>query len=193
MEISMSDVAANDELLPLDNVKAFLSLYESTLTTEQTALLNSMIVSARQICEEYCMRSFVEKTFTIFFETSELDDGKITLPFYPHVSIASVTRFYRDGTNDDINRNTGYYRTGEQEFTLDFVISNATFTETEPVGYKVVYVAGYGSNTQTLPTPLKEAMLKLIADWWGKRDDYQPMLDMRTKRILDKYKSNDWV
>ena len=182
-----------DEILSTTDVQAYLNEPE-TLSTGNANVLEDMIKAARQMCEEYCMRSFVKKTYTLFVHTFDLDNGKIILPFPPHIAINSVHSVFNDGSSIQLTLNSDFYKTGINEFMLEFISTvNTVSDDSRPIAYKVIYDAGYGdSETDTFPEPLRIAMLKLISDWWGKRDDYQPFLHARTKKMLNKYVSYDW-
>lgn len=139
---SVLDVEFNDgaitEPVNLSEAKNFCKVDIST----DDALITSLIVAARQMCEAYTCVGFVEHEITAILNN---ENGGIYLPYGPVVSITSVI----DKDGNTLLLDTDYTISGNQFVRL------LTPKETD---ITVNYIGGYS----TLPEPLKLAVLNQI-------------------------------
>ena len=139
---SVLDIEFNDgaitEPVNLSEAKNFCKVDIST----DDALLTSLIVAARQMCEAYTGVGFVEHEITAILNN---ENGGMYLPYGPIVSITSVVD--KDGTT--LLLDTNYTVSGNQFVRL------LTPKETD---ITVNYIGGYS----TLPEQLKLAVLNQV-------------------------------
>ncbi len=192
MEVkTTTDLSAEPILLAA--AKNYIKATYGTDTVED-ALIESMIKTARQLCEKYTNKSLGEKTLDIFYRSDEIINNSVKLPYGPHKSITSVSRINQQGTATALVLNTSYYSRGQSFLELEF-LSNTINPWQEGSfladDFKVTLVAGYGAaGTEALPQIFISAMYKLIGEWYLSREDYIPTLTSTVKRLLDSVSLN---
>lgn len=156
--------APSEEPVTLTDIKLHLRV---TASTEDT-LLNSLITTARERCEEVSFRSLVTRTVDIYLSTWPIG-GVIQLPMPPVQSITSVTYTDVDGATGTVSASSYYLATARGSLVLKPGASWPT-AELQPVeGIKVRYVAGYGA-AAAVPGWAKHAMRLLVAHWYMNRE-----------------------
>ena len=143
-------------------VKQFLKISETD--TSEDALIEDMIKAARVFFENKTGLALAEKTIIEYFEKD--DGGQYTLSVAPVISVDEVILLDLEEDETEWTLNTDYYLSGLYERILlsNNVASNTTL--------KVTYKAGYGSDTETLPFDIHQAILKQTLRWYDHRDDY---------------------
>lgn len=175
------------ELIDHDDIVQLLK-YEDAQAAEES-LIDTMCSEARVYFEKVTGLSLVEKTYQVHFR---YEDKPYILPVSPVVSITSVKTVDIDGTLNELTLNSEYYKRGlyEIEVITDAeTISNPFRTFGGKQDLQVIFVAGYGSNTETIPADLLGAMKKQIYQWYYNRDDfYELRLLGSIQMILNRYK-----
>lgn len=163
---------AVSEPITLTEAKLFLKAD----TTTEDDLITDLITSARKWIEDYTGKSMAVKTLTVMFWDFLDDETEFDLPYPPHASITSVSEVDEEGTATALTLNSGYYKKGLTDFTIQPVQSY------EPA-YKVVYITG-----SAFDDTVKKAMLNLIADFYENRqnekEESNSPIQMNTKAIL---------
>jgi uncharacterized phiE125 gp8 family phage protein len=139
--------------------------------TEDEDILTMLITSCRQALEEYTASSFAEKTIHATW-IKPPEDMEFELPYGPHISVDKVYRIDAEGTETELTVNTDYWVYGDQDFVLKINKYWSTKGTYASNSYRVEYTAGYGDdNTETLPTKLKECILKEIVTQYDLREN----------------------
>src|SRR6478609_6283627 len=153
------------EPVTLAQAKAWLKVTHD----DEDAIITALITTARQICEGYISKSFVERTVTAILRN---DLGNIKLPYGPVNTVTSVA-----------DSEGGEYGSGDY---------NITGISDKRLGYpmasyvKVVYTAGYVA----LPEQFKTA-IKMQLSWMytHRGDDEGTVIAPDAKAILNPYRS----
>jgi len=163
--------------------------------TQDDALFAILIKSARQSLEQYTQSSFASKKIHATWIESPKDDI-FEIPYGPIISIDAVYRIDEEGTEELLTLNSDYFVFGDQ----DAVIKISKYWSSGIVSassIRVEYTAGYGNAaTETLPEPLKLAIMKEVATQYELREDIGPgmtILSNESKKIAGPYRKKLWV
>lgn len=158
--------------------------------SDDDTLITALIVAAREMCEEYCQRSFITQTWTLYMR--DFPDGVIQLPRGPVASVTSVK--YSVSTEADTTLATANYSTGlNGNIGIIDPIDSWPSTDSDFVeGVQVVYVAGEATTKESV----KIAVKILLSDWYENRQSHQSRNTFTVteggkpfyQTILDKYK-----
>ena len=163
-------------------------------TSDDDTLIDVLIETARQFCEEYIGRTLINTTYKLsldgFIEDQvPIKEGLYQAPymnFYkrfiplarpPLVSVTSLKTFTDDDTEStfasskyfvDTQREPGriVLRDGET-FPTSLRVANAV---------EITYVGGYGSSANNVPSPIKVGMREHITYLYEHRGDVEPNL-----------------
>jgi uncharacterized phiE125 gp8 family phage protein len=153
------------EPITLAQAKAWLRVTH----TDEDAIITALITAARQICEGYISKSFVERTVTAIVRN---DLGNVKLPYGP---VGNITYVYDvDGTEIT---GTEYTLTGVSDKRLGYPMSSYV---------KVIYTAGYSVLPQQFKTALK---MQLSWMYTHRGDDDGSTIAPDAKAILSPYRS----
>lgn len=161
--------------------------------TAEDSLFTILITAARQALEEYTQSSFAEKTLHCTWVEMP-DDHILELPYGPVISVDAVYWIDEEGTEEAATLNDDYWVYGDQ----DAVIKMTTYWTTglkRTSSVRVEYTAGYGhANTETLPAPLKLAILKQINTDYELREDIGQgtTLSNASKTLAAPYRKKLW-
>jgi uncharacterized phiE125 gp8 family phage protein len=148
------------EPITLAQAKAWLRVTH----TDEDAIITALITAARQICEGYISKSFVERTVTAIVRN---DLGNIKLPYGP---VGNITYVY-DVDGNEIT-GTEYTLTGVSDKRLGYPMSSYV---------KVIYTAGYSVLPQQFKTALK---MQLSWMYTHRGDDDGSVIAPDSKAIL---------
>jgi uncharacterized phiE125 gp8 family phage protein len=170
-------VAPTTEPITVDDLISHLRLDADTDELEMQAY----IVMAREWCENYTGRAFINRTLKLSLDgLSDVDDAlwegwkigpdmtlkkrDIKLPKPPLVSVTSVTT-YDDADVSTVFSSGSYYVDNAAEPGRVVLRTGSTWPTALRVGnaVEIVYVAGYGAAT-SVPAPIKFA-IKAVAAW----------------------------
>jgi len=148
--------------------------------TDDDTYIGGLVDAATAWCEDYCDRTFADKTYTVAFD--DFFGSRIELPRPPvrlnaTAANATVTISYVDtsGTTQTLT----WSQSGTQQFRLDrdhvpaLVFPN--YLETWPSvriddkSVQITYLAGYGG-AANVPTPAKHAIKMLVGHWYANRE-----------------------
>lgn len=188
------------EPVTLSDAKLFMRVDIS----DDDALITEMIVAARQLCEEYTRRKFINTGITLALDgfplrslekwwdgvqqmaESELYSAAnyIKLPFPPAVSITSITTYNR------ANASAVFASASYRLDTAGTVYLNDGYSWPNDLrdydSVRVVYVAGYGSNAAAVPSMLKHAVKMTVAAMYDDRSCVA--IPEGARRMLDPYR-----
>lgn len=138
--------------------------------SQDESLITILITSARQALEKYTQSSFAAKTIHATWVTPPEDD-EYELPYGPHIAVSKVYRIDEEGTETELTLNIDYWVFGDQDFVLK--INRSWSSNKHLNSVRVEYTAGYGdTNTETLPSVLKEAIMKEVATNYELRENF---------------------
>lgn len=189
-------VDLQSEPVKIDDIYNYIRLDETNIGLE-TALVQSMIVSARQLCEQKTNMAFGEKTLEAYFQKDEVDypvGSKIytlQLPFSPHSDVTSVVCTDEAGTVYTLVKDTDYKVVGNKVFELQFKAGfiYETFTVTYKAGFGI---QTQGKTTDIIPEILPMAIRKQVAQWYDNRADYEQTLSSEVRRMLNSISLSTW-
>jgi uncharacterized phiE125 gp8 family phage protein len=156
---------------PISSTEAKLHLKIDSDTTDDT-LIAALITAARESCENYCGRAFINQTWEATFDAFP-DDGDYSLPLLPSPlsSITSIT--YKDTAGVTQTVSSSVYEADtyavpgkaclkySQSWPSAMEIQNSVL---------VTYVCGYGSAASSVPAPIKAAILMLVGHLYEHRE-----------------------
>ena len=162
--------------------------------TAENNLINSLITTAREYCEKFQNRAYINQTWEFWMDAFPTSSG-IRLDLPPLVSVSSIK----------------YYDTSNVEYTLD-PVSYFTDTKSEPgwvylnYGYTwpsitlreinavcVTYVAGYGATGTSTPAAVRQAILLLVGHFYEHRESVTDKQLINVPTAVDSLLSLDRV
>ena len=168
------------EPVTLEELKMFARIDSSY----EDALLTGFITAARDQCEQYTGRSFIEKDITMIMDWIQT---RIDLPKLPIISITSLKCYYLDGTNDTIDPSLYEIQQGNYEAALVFLEDIIPCVSDKPSGgYVLIYKAGYGDSAADVPQLIKEAIKVTAMELYEGRSAANDIPD-KAKTLLQKY------
>lgn len=136
-------------------------------TTDDNAMLTTLIASARRQAELYTGRSFINQVLLAEWDT--YSSRGVELPYGPHGVIVEVNRVY-EGELTALT-STDYYEKGLLEKTI---VPNTAYKLSlgrYQYGLRVEYNAGYGATAADVPEPIKEAIIQIAINNYEHRRD----------------------
>jgi len=166
-----------DRPVSVADAKEHLRIVDMTTDDDYIGVL---IDTATAWCEDYCDRTFADKTYTVAFD--DFVDLRIGLPRPPvrlnaTAASATVTISYVDqgGTTQTLT----WAQSGTQQFRLDRdhvpslvypkYLENWPSVRLDDNSVQVTYLAGYGG-AANVPTPAKHAIKMLVGFWYANRE-----------------------
>jgi uncharacterized phiE125 gp8 family phage protein len=172
------------EPITLDDAKAHLKVD----TTDDDALITSLICAARARAEWHTGRAFVTQSWTLWLDDWPCN-GVIEIPLPPLQSVASVTAYTMDDSATVLDAAT---------YQVDAASSPARImlkpNASPPVNLRrinavaVAFIAGYGDADGDVPAPVREAILKLIANFYVNRGDAAAVTPADALALLAPYR-----
>lgn len=161
-----------EEPVTLAEAKAWLKVQGSA----EDDLLNSLITAARQKVEEYTNLKLVTQTieevydcFPTYYEG--MNYGALPLTCSPLIAVSSVEYQATAGTYTTLSTDSYTVHDYSKPATITPVYSGNWPTHILfPESVKVTYTAGFGA-ASAVPGILKNAILKIIAQWYEKRQE----------------------
>ena len=171
------------EPVTLDEVKTFARIDGG----DEDTLIEDIIVAVREAMEFYLGRSLVDRTITMTID--EWQEKEIELPMPPLVSITSVSTLDEDDSATIYNASNYYVVTeaipGQIVIKQDVSLPNNV--DRDVAGYRIIYVAGYGSQASNVPAAIRMAMMQWATMIYETRAiTTEPPASV--KRTLDLYK-----
>jgi uncharacterized phiE125 gp8 family phage protein len=130
-------------------------------TSDDDTLLRSILIGARQWCEEFTGRQFVTATYTYSLDTFR--GSRVYLPRPPLIAISGIT--YTDSGGTQQTWGATLYQTVTDP-TGGYV--QPAWGQTWPGDVRgieeavvITYTAGYGARGDLVPMPIRQAMLIL--------------------------------
>lgn len=186
--------APSVEPLALSDVKSYLRISGSSEDT----LLNLMITTVREFCEDFTGRALITQTLTMSLDgTRDVND-----PLWEGTRVGPDVRFFKDYitlgrprvqsitsvktfSDDDVatTLSTSKYYVDIQREPARIVLREG---ENWPTALRVanaievVYVSGYGDAATDVPAPLRLGMMQHLAYLYDQRGDMKDYLQSRS-------------
>ena len=158
-----SQAAPALEPVTLDEVKDHLRLSG----TAEDVYLEALIKAARQEVEAWTGRAMISRAVTLDLAAWETV-SPIPLLFPPVASITSVTGYSNDAVGTTVT-SANYFLTGSRLAQAPNTAGWSSEAERAQLALRVVYSAGYGSTTETVPMGLRQAVMMYVADLYETR------------------------
>lgn len=168
---------ANDRPVSVSEAKEHLRIVDFTGDDDY---IGGLIDAATTWCEDFCDRTFADKTYTVAFD--DFPALRTELPRPPvrlnaTAASATVTISYVDTSG--ATQTLAWAQSGSQDFRLDRdhvpaliypkYLESWPSTRLDDKAVQVTYLAGYGG-AANVPTPAKHAIKMLVGHWYATRE-----------------------
>jgi uncharacterized phiE125 gp8 family phage protein len=152
--------------------------------TDDDALISSLIVAARRVCEARLHRAFINQTWSLaidgfpWFRVLYPDwnvarvDNEIRLPIATATSVTSLTYVDWYGTTQTVDSSAYLFTPGEPGRLIPSPYKLWPWPRIQPAAATVQFVAGYGATASSVPETIKSAMKLLIGGWYENRESF---------------------
>lgn len=168
--------------------------------TSQDDLITGLVTSAREWCENYCRRSFCDRTLVMRMDCFPCE---IWLPRGPLLAVSSIT--YLDSAGASQTLATDQYQV-DAFFMPPRIVPPLgvvwPYTQAGAINaVTVTYTAGYGTggspeDLSVVPSSLKAAMKLLVGHWYENRELMGPVtmaeIPMAVKSLLSPLEIRDY-
>lgn len=153
------------EPVSLDELKSFAYVDG----TQQDSLLEMFLVAARQSVEDYLKRVLIEQTLVLSLDW--WPEPVLELPRPPLLSVVEVRTLKEDGTETVYSSDAYYVRTDTTPGQIVIKTGSSPPINTDRYygGYEVEYTAGYSSDPDEVPGPIKHGILLLATHMYEQR------------------------
>ncbi len=160
-----------------EDAKAHLRIVDFT---GDDGYIDSLVDAATTWCEDYCDRTFADKTYTVAFD--DFPSLRIELPRPPvrlnaTATSATVTISYVDSAG--ATQTITWSQSGTQQFRLDRdhvpaliypkYLENWPSVRLDDKAVQITYLAGYGG-AANVPHPAQHAIKMLVGHWYANRE-----------------------
>ena len=191
------------EPITLAEAKSYLRVDSSG----DDALITSLIISARKLCEEHMQRAIMSQTLQLFIDTTEeidqpLWEGMRTGPYLyyhknyidlpmPTVTAVTHVKTYDDSDNATVFASSNYYVDNARQPARVVLRTGETFPTALRVAnaIEVQYVTGY-ANANSVPEPIKFSIYQVLTYLYEHRGDMyegKTSLPATASRLLSPY------
>lgn len=142
--------------------------------------IGGLIDAATTWCEDFCDRTFADKTYTVAFD--DFPALRTELPRPPvrlNATAASATVTISYVAQSGATQTLTWAQSGSQDFRLDRdhvpsliypkYLETWPSTRLDDKAVQVTYLAGYGG-AANVPTPAKHAIKMLVGHWYAARE-----------------------
>jgi len=184
-------ITAPSEIITDDDAAEFMRAEFSTL---ETTLIESLIKTARLMCEEYLFRRIGVQTIELRDKGFPANNAPIILPA-PLISVTSIK--YMDGNNTEQTLAPSEYIVSDSAPGQIIPINSWPETSKASDSLRVVFRTGYSDPgespmlSETLPETIKTALLMQVADMYENREAQveRPLsLNPTLERLLAPYR-----
>ena len=173
---------ARDPLL-LDEIKAHLRIVHA----DEDGLLDGMRAAVRVVVEDFLRRALIEQRWQRVLD--RWPDGPVSLPRPPLLDVTEVRIAQADGQTTVVSPEV--YRV-ENRAEPGFLLPRPGRRWPEPAvaqaGIEIDYRAGYGSDWNAVPGPIRQAMLMLLASYYDNRAATPPQIHGTMRSLLAPYR-----
>jgi uncharacterized phiE125 gp8 family phage protein len=178
------------KIVTIDEAKNHVN-YDDNHTDTLNALHN-MIEAAQGLCENYTETYFSKRDVVFYFEKDcdyDEDEKTLIFPFSPVNTLSEVLAIDKEGNETELEDGSTYYLRGLKRKKIYIPTSISTGTYVEIIAWKVT--ANIGSDT--VDPVAKQAVLKLVAEWYKNKFNYIPILNDQVKDMLSNITDKGWL
>ena len=159
------------EPVTLEEAKDHIRISTTVSATEDTQLL-SFISVARDYCERYQNRAYIDQTWKLVFDTWPTSDV-IEVPLPPLQSATAVNYYGTGGTSNSMTTSSYIVDTDSEPGRVALGYGEVWPGETlRPInGVTVQFICGYGSVASAVPSGVKTAIKLIVGDLYEHRED----------------------
>ncbi|MEN6542005.1 head-tail connector protein [Parvibaculum sp.] len=152
-----------EEPVTLAEARAFLRLDD----TSEDMLVTALITAARATLEAETRRAFVTQNWRLLFD--QFPEEAIVLPLAPVSAVAAISLVARTAPDETLDAALYELDLGGEPPCIWRAPGAAwPMTKRRVAGVAVDFTAGYGG-AESVPQPLKQAVLMLVAHWYETR------------------------
>jgi len=170
------------EPVTLDEAKAHLKVD----TTDDDALIASLITAARARAEWHTGRAFVTQSWTLWLDGWP-ESGIVEIPLPPLQSVTQVATYAPDDTPSVLD--PSLYQldlaSAPARLVLKGIFALANLRAVNAV--EIAFTAGYG-DAGAVPAPVKQAILQIAADLYAHRGDEADIVSATAAALLASYR-----
>lgn len=159
------------EPVTLEEVKDHIRISTTVSATEDTLLL-SFIEVARDYCERYQNRAYLDQTWDLVLD--DWPNGKIIkIPLPPLQTVSHVYYYDTGGSANTMTASTYIVDSNSEPGRLALGYGEVWPNETlRPInGVKVRFICGHGSVASAVSTRVKESIKLIVGDLYEHRED----------------------
>lgn len=185
--------APAEEALTLAEAKTHLKVDYSTDDT----YIETLIKAARKQTEEYTNLSLIDATYEQAFDGFPTADRlnphqSLVLWRSPLISVTSVVYTAEDGTSTTESGSNYAVDTYRKPPSVSPVYGYSWQSAQDiPASVVVTFRAGF-ADADSVPEPIKQAMLLMVGSWYDNREDGVYNLPTHSRVILDHYRIQSW-
>jgi uncharacterized phiE125 gp8 family phage protein len=169
--MQVSKTASTELAISVADAKRHLHIEQ--IETYYDADIEAYINAAREYVEDFTNLTLFNTTITAKWNRFPSSMEPLRLPAWPVSSVTSIAYRDTDGTSQSIVPASGVQTSlgSVPAFILPLPEEEWPNTQTDRVdAVTVVFVAGYGTTTATVPHRIKQAVKLLVAHWFKNRE-----------------------
>lgn len=156
-----------EELITVAELKEYARIDHD----HEDTLLEGLIITSRKCVEYYLKRKLLETSLRVTMDKWNTD--VIELPYPPLISITGVYYVYEDDTTEEYDSDYYYVdiNTEPGRLCIKDGVSIPINTDRCHGGYRIDFKAGYGSDAEDVPEPIKTAIKIWATELYEGRTD----------------------
>jgi uncharacterized phiE125 gp8 family phage protein len=172
------------EPVTLDEAKAQLKLD----TTDDDALVTTLITAARARAEWHTGRAFVTQSWVLWLDCWP-GDGIAQVPLPPLQSVSAVSAYARDNTANTVDPSRYFVDTVSAPGRVVFdCLTSPGFDLRRRNAVAIAFDAGYGGEAGDVPEPLRRGVLEILAELYVNRGDGPEEIAPPAQALLAPYR-----
>jgi len=182
--------APDVEPVTLDEAKRHLRISSDS----DDLYVSALITAAREMVESFTERALISQSWEIYLD--EFPTGnptyEVEMPLPPLSAVASVKYYDSDDQLQTLSSDEYHVDTKRKPGRL-VAVDDWPDTYDRPNAVTIAFTAGYGASGDTVPTPIKQAILLLIGEMYENREETivgvsASQLPLTAERLLFPYR-----